>query len=147
MERLLSQTHHDYHIFRLSNLAGKTDNPFTVLGFFVNHIKSGEPFLAWKNVSRNILDIEDAVAACDYVMQKKLFRNRILNVANPVNYSVDQIIHSIEQVLGKKGNYEIFEKGDTPQIDCREVQKVFNFLQVEFDEKYLLRTIRKYYAH
>jgi nucleoside-diphosphate-sugar epimerase len=146
MEAILKKNHTDFLIFRISNLAGKTNNPHTVLNFFANHILSGDFFSLWKNASRNIIDLGDAVTLCDYLIKKKIFRNEVVNIANPVNYPVLQIIGVMEEMLGKKGNYELIEKGYNLEIDTSPIQPFLTELKIPFDEEYLIRTLTKYYA-
>ena len=146
MESMIREAHGDYHIFRVSNLAGKTSNPHTVLNFFYQHIVSGAFFYLWKNASRNIIDIDHAVAVCSYIIDEKLFRNEITNIANPINYPVTEIIETIENISEKKGNYEPVDKGSNPDINTYSVQQLFALLHVNFDNAYLNKTLQKYYS-
>ncbi len=146
MEAIVREGHDHYHIFRISNLAGRTSNPHTVLNFFVQHITEGRFFYLWKNAARNIIDLDDAVAVCDYIIRKQLFNNEITNIANPSNYPVTTIVQTIEDTLGLKGNYGLVEKGDNPHIDTRNAEKIFNRLNIRFDEHYLERILKKYFA-
>jgi nucleoside-diphosphate-sugar epimerase len=144
MEAIIQELHRSFHIFRVSNLAGKTDNPHTVLNFFIQHIQSGDFFYVWKNAWRNIIDLADATAACNYIMQQQVFMNEIVNVANPVNYPVTTIVETIEDILGKKGNYELVDKSSMPNIDSSPVQSIFEILNIHFGREYLACIIKKY---
>ena len=146
IETIVKEEHDDYHIFRISNLVGRTDNPHTVLNFFIQHIISGHFFFLWKNASRNIIDIDDAVAVCDWIIQQQFFKNEVVNVANPVNYKVTEIIQAIETFLEKKGNYELVDKGINPDIDIQTVKKFFAPLNIQFDKDYFSRILKKYYT-
>lgn len=146
METLIKEEHPDYHIFRISNLAGNTTNSNTLLNFFYQHIVSGEFFHIWQNAARNIIDIDDAVILCDYIIQNELLKNRITNIANPHNYSVLSIIEIFEQMLHKKGNYDIIEKSSIPFIDTTTISFFIDTLKINFEEDYLLRTLHKYYS-
>jgi nucleoside-diphosphate-sugar epimerase len=147
METIIREDHPRYHIFRVSNLVGNTDNPHTVLNFFVQHINSGEPFFVWRNASRNIIDIDDAVVVCNYILKHDLFRNEIVNIASPSNYSVAEIVQTIEDVVGRKGNYEGLDKGSQPDIDTDPIQEIFTVSNIRFDGEYLRRTIKKYFGN
>jgi nucleoside-diphosphate-sugar epimerase len=146
MEALLEENHHQYHIFRISNLAGKTENPHTVLNFFAQHILSGEFFFAWKHASRNIIDIEDAVKVCSMVIKEGLYKNEILNVANIQNNPVPEIIGDLETILGKRGNYDLIDKGSNPEINTSLIRDLYRSLDIRFDQGYLSRTLKKYYG-
>jgi len=147
MEKLIQENHSHYHIFRVSNLVGKTDNPHTVINFFAKHIQSGQPFLVWENAARNIIDMEDALAVCNYILENLLFENEITNIANPSNYPIREIVRTIEEVLHRKGNYELIHKGSHPDIDTSGIRKIFTVLNMRFDNEYLRRTIKKYFGN
>ena len=146
MEAIIQRHVANYHIFRISNLVGNTDNPHTVLNFFVQHIRTGHSFKVWKNAARNIVDIDDAFAICDHIIRKKLFLNTWVNIANTRNYPVMQIIRAIEQVIGKQGNYKLVDAGDNPMIDTSSIEEIVHTLDISFDDHYLTKTLRKYYS-
>lgn len=146
MENMIKENHSQYHIFRISNLAGKTNNPHTVLNFFYQHIISGTTFHIWKHAARNIIDIDDAVTICDYIIRNNMFVNETINIANPHNYPVIFIIDTLERMLGKKGVYDVIEKSSIPEINTVAINPVINRLNLQFDEGYLLRTLNKYYS-
>ncbi|MEJ0107137.1 MAG: hypothetical protein WDO19_33440 [Bacteroidota bacterium] len=85
-------------------MAGKTSNPHTVLNYFIQHILTGDFFYVWQKAARNIIDIDDAYAICDYILQNKMYKNEIINIANPINYPVTAIVNGIEEYFDKKGN-------------------------------------------
>lgn len=146
MEAMIKELHGDYHIFRVSNLAGKTSNPNTVLNFFYQHIISGSVFDLWLHASRNIIDIDDAVAVCSYIIDKKLCSNEITNIANPVNYPVAEIVKTLETISGKKANYTVTDKGSNPDINTHQAKHFFSLLHISFDDDYLKKTLEKYYS-
>jgi len=124
METMLEERHPHYHIFRLSNLAGSTRNPHTVLN----------------------VDIDDAVALCSHIMRSGSFRNQVVNIANSINYAVPEIIGALETILHKKGNYDLIDKGSNPEIDTDPIADLIRVLDIRFDKGYLDRSIRKYYS-
>lgn len=145
MEKLIEQAHNDYIIFRISNLAGRTDNPHTVLNFFIQHIRSGEPFYIWEKASRNIIDVTDALSICRYIINRDLFSKQIVNVANPFNYPVIDIVKTIEDYFGKKGNYTLVDKESNPFIDINPIKPIINTLSINFAADYLEKTLKKYF--
>ena len=147
MEAIIRENQPHYYIFRVSNLIGHTDNPHTVLNFFVQHIQSGQAFFVWKNASRNIIDIDDAVIICNYILERHLFSNDIVNIANPSNYPVGEIVQTIEEVVNRKGNYELIDKGSNPDIDTSRIQDIFTLSKMRFDGEYLRKTIKKYFGN
>ena len=146
MERLISDLHKHYYIFRISNLAGQSSNPHTVLNFFVQHILSGISFFLWNNASRNIIDVDDAFSICNHILQKDYSPNGVINVANTVNYDVKVIVQEIEHLLHKRGNYTLIENSSHPEIDVSAIQSIISALNIKFGKDYLKTIINKYYA-
>jgi nucleoside-diphosphate-sugar epimerase len=145
MENLIRKTSSQYHIFRLSNLAGFSNNPNTILNFFYFHIVEGKHFDLWKNSERNIIDVEDVYRVADYILTNNLFLNQIVNVANIYNYSVNYIIKCIENFTGKKAIFTEKEKGAKLFIDVSDVKPLLELLKIEFTKDYLHQLLVKYY--
>ncbi len=146
MEKLIAERHNDYHIFRVSHLVGRSVNPHTILNFFVQHIISGQHFFLWEKATRNIIDINDAFKVCDYIINHKVFRNKITNIGSKVNYPVMQIVHTIESVFGKKARYSLTGKGADPLVNIVDIERIFTVLNIYFNDEYLEKLIRKYYV-
>jgi nucleoside-diphosphate-sugar epimerase len=145
MEEVITATTKNYIIFRVSNPVGRTNNTHTIFNFFIQHILQQQPFAAWKYASRNLLDIDDMFAVCDYILKKKLFKNSVVNIGNPINYPVTAIIAAIEKHFHTKGIYTIAEKGNSPLIDLTAIQPLFSELNIPFDELYLPKLLDKYF--
>ena len=146
MEDMIKQRINRYHIFRLSNLAGFSGNPNTVLNFFSHRIKNGLPFEYWKNAERNIIDVEDVYKIADYFLQKKLRINQTINIANSWNYTVPYIVHCFESFYHKKAIALEKEKGKHYFIQVSEMLPVSNLLDIQFGENYLPELLLKYYS-
>ncbi|HEY4876424.1 MAG TPA: NAD-dependent epimerase/dehydratase family protein [Puia sp.] len=145
LENLIRENTSSYTIFRLSNLAGFSNNPNTILNFFYFHIVNGRHFDLWKNSERNIIDVEDAYRVMDYALQNNLFENEIVNIANKNNYPVNYIVNTIETFVNLKAIFTKKEKGAKISIDISTVKPLFELLKIEFEENYLSRLLVKYY--
>ncbi len=142
------QTHaKQYQIFRVSNLAGTSSNPNTLLNFFFNHVKNGVNFDLWTNACRNIIDIDHAYLIIDYILKHNLFPNQVINIANPANEPVKKIIAAIETFLNVKSNYIEIEKGTCFEIDTSSIQHIIQKLGIRFNQEYLGDLLQKYYLH
>lgn len=146
MEELIAAKAGHYRIFRLSNLAGFSQNPHTILNYFYQHIAHSIPFQLWKYSERNIIDVDDAFRVADHILQHELFANQVINIANTSNYPVGYIVECIETFCGKKAIYEEKEKGDGIHIDLSEVQPIYQALQLDFGKDYLPRLLEKYFS-
>lgn len=146
MEDLIRENALHYFIFRLSNLAGRTDNARTILNFFYFHIANNKPFEAWENSERNIIDVEDVFSIVDHILKNSLFQNHVVNIANTKNYAVLDIVKSIEKFSGKKAVYTRISKGAKFKIDVSLIQPICERLGIEFGNDYLSGLLKKYYS-
>lgn len=145
MEKLIEEHFSSWIIFRVSNPIGFTNNKHTVFNYFIQHINAGSPFQIWAKAERNILDIDDMYLACCYYLQQPAFKNRKIDIANPNNYSVTEIVQAIEKHFGKKGKYEMVNKGGGPKIDQPAMEILFRNLNISFDADYLNNILQKYF--
>jgi nucleoside-diphosphate-sugar epimerase len=145
MESLVRKMASKYHVFRLSNLAGKSSHPHTLLNFFYNRITQGLPFELWKNSERNVIDVEDMSRIADHILRNGLFIDSAVNIANAKNYPVRYIVECIENYTGKEAIFSEKQKGDSFSIDISDIQPICRKLGIEFGQKYLPRLLEKYY--
>ncbi len=134
-----------YHIFRVSNLAGKSGNPNTVLNFIFYHVQHGINFDLWSNACRNILDIDNAYGVMDHILKNDLFLNQVINIANPTHYRVKDIVMAIERFLGIKSNYIEIDKGSCFDIDLELIRPIIQELKIGFGPEYLDDVLSKYF--
>lgn len=146
MERMIRENALHYHIFRLSNLAGLTNNPHTILNFFHFHIATNKAFEVWANSERNIIDTEDVFSISDYILTNNLFPNQVINIANPENYPAMEIVRSIEGFSGKKAIFTKISKGASFKIDTSLISPICESLHIEFGSQYLYQLLKKYYS-
>ena len=145
IEKFIKDTIAGYFIVRISNLAGVSNNPYTLLNFFVFNILHQHPFTIWKKASRNIIGIDDMFRLVNYFLQENKVSNSVINIANPKNYSVPYIITTIEKHLHKKGIYNEVERGDHYNIDISVIKPIIKKLNIQFNDNYLDLLLKKYY--
>ena len=145
MERLISQNSECFCIFRLSNVVGTNGNPNTILNFLFHNILRNQKIDIWKNSDRNLIDVVDVFAIVNYILVHNMFRNTIINIANPKNYSVLEIVAAIENFLNKKGNYDIVEKGGTFTIDVSNIKPIIEKLGILKESEKIETLLEKYY--
>lgn len=137
----------NYRIFRISNLAGISANPNTLLNFYFNHVKNGVNFDVWANACRNLIDIDDAFFIIDHILKQDLFTNQVINIANPVSYPVKKIIREVESFLDIRSNYIEIEKGTCFDIDTSVILPIIQKSGIQFGNDYLEGLLQKYYKH
>lgn len=147
MEGLIMGNHMPYIIFRLTNPVGKTNNTHTVVNFFIKNITEKHQFAVWKNATRNLIDIDHLYLICNEILQKRLFINSIVNIANPKNYPVVFIIENIEKQFAIAGNYALIDKGGGPLINTVNIEPLFKKYNINFDEHYLSNLLQKYFPN
>jgi hypothetical protein len=73
-------------------------------------------------------------------------RNVTVNIANPVNYPMMDIVHSMEKAVGKRAVCNVLERGSGYPIDIHMMLPVVDAAGVKFGTDYLERVIGKYYG-
>ena len=144
MENLVAR-HPGHLILRLPQLAGRTSNPHTLLNFLYMRIKQGETVSIWKNARRNIIDCTD-VALILHALVKAEWRGVTVNIANDLDYTLAEIVRVFEAILGKAAIVELLEQGCAYAIDTSPIKPYVMAEGICFDEGYLERVLRKYYA-
>lgn len=145
MEQMIMEKQDGFIIFRLSNPLGNTQNKTTIINYLIKNIIEQKPFEAWRKASRNVIDIDDMYLICREIIDSRLFRNQIVNVANPSNYSIPFIIEAIEKHFNIKAVYTALDKGDSPQIDTSQVEPLFKKFNINFETGYLNKLLQKYF--
>jgi nucleoside-diphosphate-sugar epimerase len=134
-------------VLRLPQVVGRTPNPHTLLNFLHARIARSERFALWTGAQRNVIDLDDVVAAV-----LVLFRLRdplpmsMLNIANTRSYSARQIVAALERVTGKRAIFDEVARGSSYVVDVDAALPLFADANVRFDDRYLDRVVRKYYG-
>jgi nucleoside-diphosphate-sugar epimerase len=144
MEKIVAE-HPQYLILRLSQVAGKTENPHTLLNYIFIRIIRSERFQIWKNARRNIIDIDDVVRIAVGLALEDGVRRECINVANFSDYSMGDVMAKMEKVVGKKSIFDSVDKGDTYPIDTQRIDRIARRCGIVFGSEYLESVIRKYY--
>lgn len=145
VEEYISLNIPSYLILRISNLAGTSNNPYTLLNNFIFNILANHPLIIWKNAYRNIIGIDDMYSIADYFLKEKLRLNTTINIANPANYTVPFIIQTIENHLNKKVISTEVDKGSEFKIDVSTIEPVIYNLNIRFHDNYLPSLLKQYY--
>jgi hypothetical protein len=131
-------------IVRLPQVAGDTPNPHTLLNYLYNRIARSERFDLWRHANRNIIDVSDAASITFDLVRRDT--TGTINVANARSYMLREIVTVFEAMTGRKAIYNLLEKGGSYTIDTSSIADAVQRCGVAFDDGYLLRTLKKYYA-
>lgn len=144
-ENIIKASWNKYLIIRTSNPIWFTKNPNTLLNFLCNKILSWEHFTIWENAKRNLIDVEDLFKIWQEIINKQIFINKIINIANTHYFSVLEIVNEFEKQIWKKWNYEIQNIWWYPKIDTGKIESIISNLNINFESNYLEKLIKKYY--
>ena len=145
LEEFIKNNAANYYLFRVSNLVGTSNNPYTLINYFIFNILKNYPLTVWTRAFRNIIGVNDMYAIVNYFLQKKENINTTINIANPENYSVPFIIKTIEEHLNKKAISIEVDKGNDYEIDVSMIEPLFGKLNIQFNDTYLASLLKKYY--
>ncbi len=147
LEQLIADKAQSYYIFRLSQVAGKSNKHGFFIHYLMYHISKGIEFNVWKNTNRNVIDIEDVVKIVSYMIDKSYMMNSVINIASPYNLKVLEYVKEIESRLDIEANYILVDKGSPFEIEIDIVHSLVDSIGVDFltQKKYLSNLIEKYY--
>lgn len=142
MEEIIISKAVKYNIFRLSQVLGR-NNKNQLVGFLYSAI-SNEKYFDLYNIERNIIDIEDIVLIVKSILKTNILENQIINIANPKNIRVIDLVNIIENITNKKAKYNIVEKKGEFRVNIQPIDLIISELNI-FEELYLEKRIRNYY--
>ena len=145
MEGLIRAYSSSYLVFRFPQVVGQGGNKNTLTNRLYTSIRDNERFQLWRNAYRYIIDVDDVSAVARYMIDRDEYLNRIINVAS-CRFSIFDVVRALEQVTQRSAVYTELDKGASYNIDCYEAHQVAKSLNIQFDETYLHRVVRKYYA-
>jgi nucleoside-diphosphate-sugar epimerase len=140
------RAHPRHLVLRLPQIAGKTPNPHTLLNFLYARISRSEAFNVWGRAKRNIIDADDVVRVAQQLIANDAVRNVTVNIANPVNYSMAEIVDAMAGAVGKRAIFEVIDRGSDYSIETGAMQPALAESGVEFGENYLSQVLAKYYG-
>ena len=138
MEHYIATTAKTYLIIRTSNLIGETSNPNTIANYLRHKVASGESFECW-NIQRNLLNISHLCKMTNRLIEKNVVNDTVYLV-NPIAYTVVEIVSCFEQILQKKANYTVVNKGANFDFPTDLSQLLFDELHIS-TEHYLQKNL------
>ena len=96
------------------------------------------------DIERNIIDIKDVFILVDKILKENIFKNQIINIANPKNIKVLDLVNILENIIDKKAKYNIVKKSGEFKIDVKDIESMILDLGI-FERNYLQNRIKKYY--
>ncbi|NCO00676.1 MAG: NAD(P)-dependent oxidoreductase [Epsilonproteobacteria bacterium] len=144
MEDLIQTSSDNYYIFRIPQLFGALKHHKTLINFIYESIVQNKKFTIYDGAFRYVIEIEDV---------KKLIKAYISNaspcciidITNPYRYSILEIVHIFEKLLGKKASYDMVNKSDEYTLDLSKMQDFIekNELDIDFSNNYLEKKLKE----
>ena len=95
MEQIIKNNSDRFLILRVSNAVGKGGNPNLLMNYLVRSVMNGERINVHTKATRNLIDAEDIKKITFSMIRNKVF-NKIINVAYPQNYTIIEILETLE---------------------------------------------------
>ena len=136
----------NFIILRIPQLIGKSSNKNTLINFFYNKIKEKKKIIVFKNVKRNILDIDDVIKMIQVIIMNKKVNKKIITLSNKNFIKPIEIIKILEKKLKKKANYILIKtKKQNWKLNFNQNIVYFKNAKINFSKDYLVKAVKKYY--
>jgi nucleoside-diphosphate-sugar epimerase len=145
MELILKNRHKNYLILRLPNIVGYSDNPNTLTNYLFHQIKNGISFVLYNKAYRYLMDIDEVVKLCSYLIRNQV-HSSLFNISHNAPISLIDLVDQFEKILDKKAIYTIQEKGAFYSVPEEITTLPLNDMGIVFTKNYYAGLIQKYYA-
>ena len=146
IENMIQKKFNKFLIIRFPEVVGKNNNKTTLTNFLYHKIINKKKFYVLKRAKRNIVDIQDIVLITMSFLKDKNLNNRKINIANPINNSINEIVKNFEKLSDVKARYTLINKGHYDWlIDISEISKIIKKKKIRFNKNYLYNVLKKYY--
>jgi nucleoside-diphosphate-sugar epimerase len=132
----------DFMIFRVPQIIG-SKNKNQLLGFLNFQIQNQIAFDLF-NIERNLIDLDFLYKSVDYILEKKIYQNEILNLSYPLNISVLDIVKIFEKIYSKKALFNRKEVEGSFTINSSKLYDVYNKLNLIIPDYYSSKIISNY---
>jgi nucleoside-diphosphate-sugar epimerase len=133
IEEYIQSNFKNYHIFRVSQIIGRANNT-TLINYLIDNVLLDKKFEVWGRTTRNLIALTDVYNIIDYIIKNQILRNKIVNIANPNNISVLEVVGFVEEVLRKKAQYKVINHGfPFESIDVSDIKSIIRNLNVSFN--------------
>lgn len=144
MEQIVKSLCKKYLILRTSNAVGNGGNPNLLMNYLIRSVISGETINVHTKATRNLIDTEDIKNLTLKFIEEKNF-NKIINLAYSQNYSIIEILETIEKFFNLKLSLNLIKEGSGYEINIPDAEDYFRQNHLNSKEAYLCRILEKYY--
>lgn len=145
-EKLIQASGRNFIIFRLPELISMGKDCSGLLKFLIESIKSESEFELCINDSKNIIDIDDVYEVVNYILKNKIYLNEVVNIASDIQTKLVDLVNEIEEFFDVKAKYKVIDNHiSSYQIENNNIKSILRILNINFDEKYIKNSLKKYY--
>ena len=146
IEKIIKKNFNHFVILRIPQLIGKSNNKNTLINFFYNRIKEKKKIIVFKNVKRNILDIDDVIKMIQVLIMNKKVNKKTITLSNKNFIKPIEIIKILEKRLKKNANYILIKtKKQNWNLNFNQNIVYFRNAKINFGKDYLVKAVKKYY--
>jgi len=132
-------------VFRLPQVVGRTDNPYTLTNFLARKILRNEPFTIWDKAIRTLIDVDD-VALIGTALIERGSIGKTIDLCPPFSLTMLELVKIMELVLARPGRYKMVARGGGSHSDASRTSQIAAELGIDFSHDYVERVLRKYYG-
>lgn len=144
MEQIIKAHGANYLILRVSNAVGSGGNPNLLLNYLMQSAKNEALINVHTQAVRNLIDAQDIKNITEKLLVEGKFR-KIVNVAYLHNYTILEILETIERLSDKKLKLKLEKGGSGYNINIPEIQDYFVTNNLTSKDLYLKNILLKYY--
>lgn len=144
MENIIKKHSDCFYIFRIPQLFGDLILHKTLINFIYKAIMHNHAFNVYDEAYRYVIEINDLRK----IVELCLINNNAcitIDLANPYQYKVLDIVEIFEKLLNKKANYNLIHKEDRYYLNLSEIEELIKKadLDLDFGENYLIKKLKE----
>ena len=128
-------------VLRLPPVAGLSINPCTLFNFLKYRIVSGERFTLKTLSRRFVIGVDEMISMIDWILDTQS-RNEAIDIVSRHDYSIGEIVESMEMAIGKKALYDTENSGERLIADLYRTA----CSPVDFGLNYIDTITKRYYS-
>lgn len=149
IEKIISENHDNYLIFRIPIVVGNNANDITFFNSIKNKINNGEELKVF-NVGRYLIDIDDLSKILPILIDNHSEKNKTLNICFDNFSSVKEIIERMEFYLNKNTKKVYIDCDSNNKVDNYYFNNLFkkpNYYNEIIYQKYLQKSLNNFPYH
>jgi len=145
IEEIITREFNEYIIFRLPQLVGKTENPYTLCNFLYNKIKNNETITVFENACRYLMDVSDVYSWLKPIIVSNDFDNSILDINFNNKITINELLDIFEKIISNKNKRIHVKKGGCYQTNNSKFLSHLSKINYIHNDDYSGYIIKKYY--